>query len=85
VLRDDSGAPLGLGDTDGAVWGTYLHGIFDEDDFRRAFLDALRRRAGLEPVGRVVAPYSIDGALDRLAAVVRSSMDMTALYRVLGL
>jgi len=85
VLRDESGVPLGLGDTDGAVWGTYLHGIFDEDDFRRAFLDALRRRAGLEPVGRVVAPYSIDGALDRLAAVVRSSMDMTALYRVLGL
>ena len=32
--------------------------------------------AGLAPIGRVVAPYDIEPALDRLADVVRRSLDM---------
>ncbi|HWI41543.1 MAG TPA: cobyric acid synthase CobQ, partial [Verrucomicrobiae bacterium] len=32
---------------DGRVFGTYLHGIFDNDPFRRAFLNAVRREKGI--------------------------------------
>ena len=40
---------------DGRVWGTYLHGVFDADPFRRWFIDRLRVRRGLAPLGRVIA------------------------------
>ena len=32
-----------------------------------------------------MAPYDIEPALDRLAAVVRKSLDMEAIYRLMGL
>ncbi len=76
---------LGMGNAQGTVWGTYLHGVFDADEFRRAFLDDLRRVAGMPPLERVVAPYDMEGALDRLADVLRSSLDMSAIYADLGL
>ena len=69
----------------GLIWGTYLHGIFDSDEFRRAFLDRLRRRAGLKPIGEVVAPYDLEPALDRLAERLRQALPIEQLYRVMGL
>jgi len=67
------------------VWGTYLHGLFDADAFRRWFIDRLRVRRGLPPVGRVVACYDIHSTLDRLAAVVRRSLRMDEIHRLLRL
>ncbi|MEG2005540.1 MAG: cobyric acid synthase, partial [Bilophila sp.] len=32
-------------------WATYLHGVFDDDAFRRAFLDHVRQDVGLLPQG----------------------------------
>ena len=32
---------------DGRVFGTYLHGLFDNDSFRSAFLNRIRRKKGL--------------------------------------
>lgn len=84
LLRDDGG-PLGWGTHGGRVWGTSLHGVFDGDGFRRHFLDGLRARRGLAPLGRVVAPYSLDPALDRLADAVRAAVDMDAIYDMLHL
>ncbi len=84
VVRDD-GTPIGFATEDGRVWGTYLHGLFDNDAFRRWFLDRLRSAKGLEPLGRVVATYDIEPALDRLAACVREHVDLRAVYRCMGL
>ncbi len=67
------------------IWGTYLHGVFDADSFRRWFLDRLRQRKGWEPVGEVRCRYDLEPALDRLAAHVRDSLDMDKIYQVLGL
>ena len=36
--------------TDGRIMGTYLHGIFDNDGFRAALLNRLRRQKGLSTV-----------------------------------
>ncbi|MGE4296979.1 MAG: cobyric acid synthase [Desulfovibrionaceae bacterium] len=77
-------ASLGLGRADLPVWGTYLHGIFDSDAFRRHFLDTVRRRKGLAPVG-VPTPFDLEPALDRLADVVRAHLDVPTLYKLLGL
>ncbi len=85
---EGNAAPVLQGEGDpgarqGNVWGTYLHGIFDSDPFRRWFIDRLRQRRGLQPLGRVVAPYDLEPAFDRLADVVREHLDMDAVYRLL--
>ncbi len=66
------------------VWGTYLHGVFDADPFRRAFLDRLRTRKGLAPLGAVQVVHDVDAALDRLADAVRASLDMERMYPLLN-
>lgn len=67
------------------VWGTYLHGVFDADGFRRWFLDRLRRQKMWQVVGKVQSCYDLEPALDRLAEHVRSSLDMDKIYQVLEL
>ena len=68
--------------TQGAVLGTYLHGLFHNPGFRRALLNGLRRRCGLpekwaNPIAEKEEQY------DRLAELVRNSLDMPAIYRIL--
>jgi cobyric acid synthase len=82
VVRSD-GAVIGSG-TD-RVWGTYLHGIFDADKFRRWFIDRLRIRRGLKPLEIIYAPYDLEPAIDRLAEVVRKSTRVDEVYRLMGL
>lgn len=87
VMADTAGRPLGWGLCDGAgrarIWGSYLHGLFDADDFRHAFLSALRQDAGLPALAGT--PYSLGPELDRLADTVEKSLDMQAIYGLLGL
>ncbi|MFZ5798009.1 MAG: threonine-phosphate decarboxylase, partial [Thermodesulfobacteriota bacterium] len=85
ALRMADGDEDGAVSPDGRLWGTYLHGIFDDDSFRRWFIDRLRSAKNMEPLGRVAAPYDLEPALDRLADVVRASVDIPAIYRSMGL
>ena len=87
VMADTAGRPLGWGLCDAAgrarVWGSYMHGLFDADAFRHAFLAALRQDAGLAPLAG--ASYGLGPELDRLADTVEASLDMQAIYGLLGL
>ena len=83
IVVSDDGRHLGY--QRGRVWGSYLHGIFDSDELRRWWIDELRTMAGRQPLGRVQVQYDLDGALDRLAAVFRESVDLERVYRLLGL
>jgi cobyric acid synthase len=84
VVRED-GQIIGAEASTGHVWGTYLHGIFDADEFRRWFIDRLRVRRDLAAVGKVCAFYDLEPAYERLAEVVRKSLKMDEIYRVMGL
>ncbi len=85
IFRSDKATVLGVADREGNVWGTYLHGVFDADPFRRWFVDQLRVRRGLLPLGGVWATYDVEPALDRLAKVVRGSLDINEIYQRMGL
>ncbi|MDR3639945.1 MAG: cobyric acid synthase [Humidesulfovibrio sp.] len=93
LLEHPSGRALsfGLDDADlvrtgfPRVWGTYLHGVFDEDGFRRAFLDSLRVIKGLQPLGAPQTSFGLEPALERLAASLRQHLDMGRVYQALGL
>jgi adenosylcobyric acid synthase len=70
----------------GWVWGTYVHGMFDEDGFRHAFLTAARSALGLAPP-REFATVSgqREQRLDRLAAHVKSALEIHRIKRWIGL
>lgn len=70
----------GATSADGRVIGTYLHGLFDNDDFRHAFIKAARAACHLAP------PHDFayvraerEGRFDRLAAHVRRAINLNAL------
>ena len=85
LLRFADGASCGVANRSGQVWGSYLHGIFDSDPFRRWFINDLRTRKGLAPLSGQGAQYDLEPALDRLAAVLRQELDMDTVYRLLGM
>jgi adenosylcobyric acid synthase len=68
------GAPEGAISADGRVHGSYLHGLFSSDDFRRAFLAQLGVAASNESYrGR------IESALDALAEHIEQHLDVEGL------
>jgi len=69
---------------DGRAWGTYVHGLFDDDVFRRSFIDSIRERKNLQPLGSVMTRYDVDLEYDKLAALLRQNLDIDAIYRVLN-
>ena len=74
----------GTGRTDGLVFGTYIHGIFDHDDFRRAVLNALRQKKGLSPLANTRnVNAEKQRSYDALADVVRRSLDMDKLRAIM--
>jgi len=71
---------------DGLVWGTYIHGLFDQPQFRRAWLNRLRRRKGLLPIEPVRSQQVNDTqrhALDRWADHVEQHLDLTPIWAIL--
>jgi len=80
TYADGSQTVDGAVSVDGAVLGTYLHGLFADDSLRREFVAAARERAGLRLADRYVA-YGAerDARFDRVAAHVRASLDYRAL------
>ena len=69
---------------DGRIFGTYLHGVFDHDGFRRQFLNVLRLRKGLRPLPvQRNRHLEKERAYDRLAETVRKSLDMEKLAAIM--
>jgi adenosylcobyric acid synthase len=78
--------PVPDGSLNGVCWGTYLHGIFDNDFFRRALIDSLRTRKGMQPLRQVLRyGEAKEQALDRLAGFFSSNLDWNLLDRILSL
>ena len=77
-------SPAGAARKDGLAWGTYIHGLFDNDEFRRQFLNGLRKQKGWDalPVTRHYRQEK-EAKYDRLARIVRQSLDMKRLRQIM--
>ena len=61
----------------GRVFGTYVHGFFDNDDFRHVFIRNSRAAAGLAPAEQYAHVTAERAArIDRIANHLRKSLDM---------
>ena len=82
LIRSRSGKPCACPDGavsgDGRVWGTYIHGIFDNDGFRRRFIAGIRGNACQQAAASPVFRYAAfkEDQLDRLAELIRQRLDM---------
>ncbi len=77
-----NGRPVQVGDgwvsPDRRLWGTYLHGLFEGDEFRRDFLAEITRaccRAGSAAPARSFRDFQ-EAQLDRLADLLRTHLDL---------
>jgi adenosylcobyric acid synthase len=70
---------LGVVDITQSVWGTYLHGIFDNGPWRRAWLNRLRQQRGLKSLPTGISNYreQREAMLDSLADEVKQHLDLT--------
>jgi adenosylcobyric acid synthase len=75
-LFDDPG--LGIVDAGQTVWGSYLHGLFDNGPWRRAWLNYLRQRRGLPALPTGVANYreQREAMLNSLTDIVEAHLDL---------
>jgi adenosylcobyric acid synthase len=79
-LTRRSGTAVGVADgtvaADGQVWGCYVHGLFDNEPLRRAWLSALGWQ---QTTLTTPAISSLEAAIDHLADAVEASLDMAQL------
>ncbi|MDP3486390.1 MAG: cobyric acid synthase [Bacillota bacterium] len=70
----------------GNIWGTYIHGVFDNDEFRWALTNSVREAKGLRPLHEGVRYRDHrEAELDRLAAHVRKHLDIERILQITGL
>lgn len=81
-IIDSEGRPIGWETPE--IFATYLHGVFDDDKFRRDFLNRIRHRKGWLPKSQT-AKYGMDDALNSLAEHVRNRVNIKDIYKQMGL
>ncbi len=86
-----NGAPVQVADgwvsPDRRVWGTYLHGLFDNDALRREFLSEItrtRRQGGEAQAGLSFRDFQ-EAQLDRLAELMRRHLDLARIREMIQL
>lgn len=73
-------------DESSRIFGTYLHGLFDEDEFRHAFLSAARAFHHLDPAMSLENwKQKREASLSLLADTVRCSINLQELFSWIGL
>jgi adenosylcobyric acid synthase len=77
--------PDGAIGEDGAVVGTMLHGIFENESLRAMLLQGLRERKGLAKPDAQRAVPAAEAEYDRLAAIVKANIDCAQLVRIAGI
>ncbi len=62
----------------GKVWGTYLHGLFENDDFRTLFL----KMHGRNRNHKIAYKTYLDHQFDKLADIIESNVDTQKIIRI---
>lgn len=77
-----NGQPVKVADgsvsSDGKIWGCYLHGIFANDEFRRAWLESLGWRGG-----GALQSELFKQSLERLADAAEDALNMDLLEKII--
>ncbi len=84
VKRIATGEEKREGMKKGCVWGTYLHGIFENDDFRRFFLNKIRIKKGIVPLEKTYSYKKLrEHTFDTLADLIEKYLKTDDIKRIL--
>jgi adenosylcobyric acid synthase len=87
-IRKHSGQSCNISDgcldANGHVLGTYIHGLFHNQKIRRAILRHIARANG-RPIDFIGSDRQRDDEYNKLAELVRRSLNMNLLYTITGL
>lgn len=84
TIQLEDGRIDGLCNEAGTVFGTYLHGIFDFGDLAALLVGRLMQKKGMDPGSWHFDPEAHkQQEYDKLADLVRSSLDMDKIYEIL--
>ena len=74
---------LGLVDKDQLIWGSYLHGLFDNGAWRRAWLNRLRQQRGLKSLPTGIPNYreQRESMLDTLATSIEAHLNLNDILK----
>ena len=79
-VKAADGSPWLVSDAKSRVWGSYLHGLFENDAWRQAWLGALAKAQGKKaPEATLAAGASREQALNRWAAHMAQHLDLSFL------
>lgn len=69
----------------GNVYGCYIHGIFDAPEAAKGLLAAILKKKGYDPDQIQVIDWKAhkEEQYDRLADIIRNSLDMDAIYKII--
>lgn len=68
------------------LWGTYIHGIFDNDRFTQSLIDRLKKKKGwTREAGQKPFSVIVEESIDLLADTVAGHVDIASLTRIMGL
>lgn len=67
------------------IFGTYLHGIFDNEKVTRTILNKIREKKGMEQLGEgITFDEYREREFDKLEKIVRENIDIKKIYEILG-
>jgi adenosylcobyric acid synthase len=90
-ILERNGKPVkvqdGLVSKDGRVWGTYLHGLFDNDGLRHRLIGRLLRSDDLVPTTDRLRSFRHwkEEQYNKLATHLRNHLDISRIYKLIGL
>lgn len=67
------------------IFGTYLHGIFDNEKVTRTILNKIREKKGMSQLGEgITFDEYREREFDKLEKIVRENIDIKKIYEILG-
>ena len=85
TVEDIARGDEGTASANGRIWGTSIHGLFDQAGFRRAWLNRVRSRKGLSPISpheSELVATQLCAELDRWADHLEQYVNMKVIYSV---
>lgn len=86
ILDRDESKIDGIRNKKANVFGTYIHGIFDNTDFTVGVINNLRKRKGLSEISQEYVEFKKfkDIEYDKLADMIRENLNMEYIYKIIN-
>lgn len=83
-MVDEKNNVLGCINKNKNIWGTYIHGIFDSNDFRMHLLNNVLKKKKIALIKNLQS-FNLEHEFDRLAEILRKNVNMKLIYQTISI